>query len=544
MEQKQPTSTTAEPAATSVQIETVVADANDANTTERSLTLWQALRLYPKGVMWSFVMSTAVVMEGFDTKLLGTLYAQPTFRKHFGVHAKGDHWEITAAWQAGLSNGSIIGQLAGLLVAGYLCERFGFRRSMLAGLTLITGLIFISFFAKSLVMLLIGQILFGVPLGFFQTVSVIYALEIAPMCLRAYLTNYVNFCWAFGQILCVGVLRALLNRTDQWSYRIPFALQWVWPVVLIPLVYLAPESPWWLVRAGRLDEARASVKRLTSTANANFDVDKNVALMVVTTEHERNMDGRTTYYACFSKGNLKRTLIGIGIYCVQTLSGNPIRGSSTYFLQQAGMSTSMSFTMSIVGYAVAILGGFFSWLLLPLFGRRSIYVNSLVLMFFLMIVIGSLGVPQASHPASSYSWAIGAILIVSSFLYNCSIGPLTNTLCSEIPSALLRSKSIVLARWTYALTNIVVSVLNPYMLNTTAWNWSAKSAFFWAGWCAVAVAFAFFCVPETKHRSTAELDLLFDMKISPRKFHLTTVDPIAAIRTDMETREMRRETTV
>lgn len=194
MEQKQPASTTAQTATTSVQIETI-ADAKDANTAEHSLTLWQALNLYPRGVMWSLVMSTAVVMEGFDTKLLGTLYAHSAFRKHFGVHVKGDHWEITAAWQAGLSNGSIIGQLAGLLVAGYLCERFGFRKSMLAGLALITGLIFISFFAKSLVMLLIGQILFGVPLGFFQTVSVIYALEITPLCLRAYLTNYVNFCW-------------------------------------------------------------------------------------------------------------------------------------------------------------------------------------------------------------------------------------------------------------------------------------------------------------------------------------------------------------
>jgi MFS transporter, SP family, general alpha glucoside:H+ symporter len=165
-------------------------------------------------------------------------------------------------------------------------------------------------------------------------------------------------------------------------------------------------------------------------------------------------------------------------------------------------------------------------------GRRTIYFNALVVMFFLMLTIGSLGVPQADHPESGYSWSIGTILIVSSFLYNCSIGPLTNTLCSEIPSALLRSKSIVLARWVYSLTNIVVSVLNPYMLNPTAWNWSAKAAFFWAGWCVVAIVFAFFYVPETKNRTTAELDILFDRKISPRRFHKTPVDPIVAIETE------------
>jgi SP family general alpha glucoside:H+ symporter-like MFS transporter len=102
------------------------------------------------------------------------------------------------------------------------------------------------------------------------------------------------------------------------------------------------------------------VKRLTSPKNVQFDIDKNVALMVVTTEHERALDGRTSYRACFSGVNLTRTLIVIGIYCIQILSGNPLRGSSTYFLEQAGLSTTQSFNMAIVGYAVAIVGSFFS----------------------------------------------------------------------------------------------------------------------------------------------------------------------------------------
>lgn len=145
-------------------------------------------------------------------------------------------------------------------------------------------------------------------------------------------------------------------------------------------------------------------------------------------------------------------------------------------------------------------------------------------MLVLMILIGALGVPQATRPQSGYSWAIGSCLIVSSFLYNASVGPLTNTLCSEIPSALLRSKSIVLARWVYTLVNIVISIINPYMLNPTAWNWGAKAGFFWAGGCLISVIFAFFCIPETKDRTTAELDILFSRKVTPRAFSKTHVD--------------------
>jgi SP family general alpha glucoside:H+ symporter-like MFS transporter len=138
-----------------------LANAQDANAFEHDLTFFQALKLYPTGVIWSIVMSTAVIMEGYDTKLIGTLYAQPAFQKAFGNLVKGDKYQISAPWQAGLSNGSIIGQLAGLLIAGYICERYGFRASMMWSLLVIIAFIFITFFAKSIVVLLIGQILFG-----------------------------------------------------------------------------------------------------------------------------------------------------------------------------------------------------------------------------------------------------------------------------------------------------------------------------------------------------------------------------------------------
>jgi MFS transporter, SP family, general alpha glucoside:H+ symporter len=141
-----------------------IADAQDANAQEHDLSFFQALELYPKGVLWSIIMSTAVIMEGYDNKLIGTLYAQPTFQKAYGQLVKGDSYQISALWQTGLSNGSAIGQLFGLLIAGYISERFGFRKTMITGLAIIIAFIFITFFAPSLAVLEVGQILFGKPL--------------------------------------------------------------------------------------------------------------------------------------------------------------------------------------------------------------------------------------------------------------------------------------------------------------------------------------------------------------------------------------------
>ena len=82
--------------------------------------------------------------------------------------------------------------------------------------------------------------------------------------MRTAQATYVNANWGFGQLISAGVLRALLKRDDEWAFRIPYALQWMWPVPLIITLWFAPESPWWLVRRGQYEEAAKSLKRLSS----------------------------------------------------------------------------------------------------------------------------------------------------------------------------------------------------------------------------------------------------------------------------------------
>lgn len=138
-----------------------LADAQDATAREHDMKLRDALRLYPKAALWSLAMSSTIIMEGYDTMLMGNFFAQPAFQRRYGVHVEGDSYEIPSRWQAGLNNGSACGQLIGLLLAGYISERFGFRKTMMGGLSLIVALIFIPFFAPSLEVLLVGQVLFG-----------------------------------------------------------------------------------------------------------------------------------------------------------------------------------------------------------------------------------------------------------------------------------------------------------------------------------------------------------------------------------------------
>jgi SP family general alpha glucoside:H+ symporter-like MFS transporter len=124
----------------------------------------------------------------------------------------------------------------------------------------------------------------------FQTLTTSYAAEVAPVPLRAFLTTWVNACWGIGQLLALGVLRGLLSRQDDWGWRIPYALQWMWPVPLITIAWFAPESPWWLVRRGRHEDAKRSLLRLTSkNGNVNFDPDQTIAMMRHTIQLEKEV---------------------------------------------------------------------------------------------------------------------------------------------------------------------------------------------------------------------------------------------------------------
>lgn len=209
---------------------------------EHSSGFWHNVRAHPYAVGWSVLLSSAVIMEGFDLVLIQSLLAVDAFQRQFGTKLPDGTYELSAAWQAGLTNGALVGEILGLMINGIIADRFGFRKTMIGALMVVTGLIFIPFFSTSPVQLLVGLILMGIPWGVFQTLTTTYAADICPTGLRPYLTTYVNLCWVIGQFIASGVLVAVQNRQDDWAYRIPYALQWLWPVPIIIGVLFAPES--------------------------------------------------------------------------------------------------------------------------------------------------------------------------------------------------------------------------------------------------------------------------------------------------------------
>jgi SP family general alpha glucoside:H+ symporter-like MFS transporter len=62
------------------------------------------------------------------------------------------------------------------------------------------------------------------------------------------------------------------------------------------------------------------------------------------------------------------------------------------------------------------------------------------------------------------------------------------------------------------------------MINPSAFNWQGKTAFFWVPFAVAGAVWCYYRLPEFKHRSYYEIDILFERKISARKFKKTTVE--------------------
>lgn len=198
----------------------VIRHAKLASEKEHKMTLLQGLRLYPKAIAWSILISTCIVMEGYDIALVNNFYAFPQFNRKYGVELEDGTWQVPAAWQAGLSNGAVVGEIIGLLLNGWVSERFGYRATVIGCLILVSAFISIYFTAQTVVHLQVASILCGIPWGVFQTLTITYASEVCPVALRGYLTTYINMCWGIGQMLGIGTIMGNLWRTDEWAYRI------------------------------------------------------------------------------------------------------------------------------------------------------------------------------------------------------------------------------------------------------------------------------------------------------------------------------------
>jgi SP family general alpha glucoside:H+ symporter-like MFS transporter len=384
--------------------------------------------------------------------------------------------------------------------------------------------IFVLFFAVNVEMLLVGNLLCGIPWGIFQTLTTAYAAEICPAALRGYLTAWVSMCWGAGSFLATGVLRGSLELKGDAGWRVPYGLQWVWIPPLFAAAFFAPESPWYLIRRGKLEEAEHSLRRLARKGHYTDEtMAQTLALMKHTNEMEKVEAEDASFKDCFRGTNARRTGIVCMAWIIQILNGQSITSFAAILLKSVGMSSKNAFNYNMGIQSVNIFATAIAISLMGRIGRRTFYLWGSSGIGACMLIIGILGF---AANGDSVSITTAAFLVVVQCIFKVSLGPTTYVVVAETASSRVRAQTIVIGRAVYVCGQIIVQQLNPRMLNSSsdAWNWGAKTGMFYFGLCFIWAVWIFFFLPETMNRSFADLDYLFQKKTNARKFTTTPVD--------------------
>ena len=98
------------------------------------------------------------------------------------------------------------------------------------------------------------------------------------------------------------------------------------------------------------------------------------------------------------------------------------------------------------------------------------------------------------------------------------------TIISEISSTRLRAKNLAISTCVNEAVYVACGVGIPYEINPDQGDLRGKLAFVFFGFSVVSIIYCFFCLPETKGRTFAELDLLFLRETKMRDFKTYVFD--------------------
>lgn len=486
-----------------------------ATDAEHTLTTREAFHVYKKAVFWSVIVSMGIIMDSYDSQLMGNFYALSEFQHQFGQQLPDGSWQITATWQEKLSMCGLVGSIIGCWANSYFSPKFGCKRVLLLAYLAMNCLIFLLFFAPNIQALLAGSLLYNIPIGIFTVLAVGYASELCPVVLRGYLEVYVLLSWATGQLIAFAVIRGLANNTTQWAWRIPYAIQWFWPCIFMCVMLWGPESPWWLVRVGRVEDARRTLATRLMAPSDKITPDDTLAMIIRTVEYEREVAAGTRFIDMFRRQHLRRTEVVFGCWSIQSMTGWVVTSYFSYFYEQAGLPSIKAFDMEVGQGALGFVCGCVAFFISGAVSRRAHMLCGMVLCCVLMFLIAILA---SVRQDTGLSYGESVLALVWWGVFQLTVAPATYVIIGETSALSVRQKTIGSGRILYNVLGLINSLIGPKMLNPGADNWKGRSAYlpailtvFWTVW-------VYFRLPECKGRTFEELDHMFERGVPARQF--------------------------
>ncbi|ORY35812.1 putative sugar transporter [Naematelia encephala] len=474
------------------------------------MSVWRAALVYKR--VWGICMAAAfsASLDGYQINLNGSIISNTGFiHKMFG-DVKASPSQYVSAWGGLQSAGQCVGQI----LLQFATDRFGRKVAMYITWLMLVISIAIESITIHWWQWLIAKFFSGLGVGMMQATIPMYISEHSPTQLRGFFINSYTFWFVVGQLLAPVALREM-NARDPTNFRVPIYTQWAMIGILIVIYIFMPESPWWLVSKGKLDQA----EKILHSSNGHIEgyvVREEVAIMVATVEEEKRITelNRTqSIFAILWGTDGWRLLIACWPKVMQQFVGLTVFNTyATYFFQLAGNKN--PFTVTVILACVQLMSVILVATTTDSFGRRPLTVYGYAITTVSVLCLGIVGCFDYT------SASLGSLLIFFACLATFSTSgasAIGYAYLAEIPTQRLRART---SGWGLAISNlfgILFSFTVPLMLNGSA-HWNVKTGFFFAATGTIVTVIGWFILPEVARRTPAEIDEMFEKKVSPRKF--------------------------
>lgn len=257
---------------------------------------------------------------------MGSVLALDSFKTDFGLPTGSTGFDSAKNAKVSANVVSLLtaGCFFGAIGASILNERYG-RRYTLMGFAVVflIGAAIQTSATHAIGQIYAGRVIAGLGIGGMSSVTPVFVSENAPPALRGRITGlfqeFLVVGSTFAYWLDYGVALHIPESTRQW--RVPVGLQIIFGGFLVFGLIFLKESPRWLMKEGRYEEAAASLAWTRCSDTEDPNVIKELAEVRASIEEELAETEGVRWKECITPGNRWRFATGFTIMLCQQFSG-------------------------------------------------------------------------------------------------------------------------------------------------------------------------------------------------------------------------------